>query len=245
MRISHVCLQCGEDLTRCRALLDSHYALPIVTCPKCGYAVVRRRHPVIERLNSGVGVAGAIVALLVQAVLFAGVVAALVVLNTAVTYFGSDTSPFVDAFRSTMRRIPDANPREVFWRVWGEPISVALGWFAVAVLGGALLTMTMRHHASHRRWLGWGVALFAGQGLLLLLVQAIERTVPSDLTRPDFMTFVLERGAVLTLSMILVAIVVSTIGIPVGWGLLKLVGLSGRGFRRIRRRAYRNRRRIG
>ena len=42
MAISHVCLSCGLDLARVRALLEPHYALPVVVCPDCGWATVRR-----------------------------------------------------------------------------------------------------------------------------------------------------------------------------------------------------------
>ncbi len=43
MAISHVCLSCGLDLARVRARLEPRYALPIVVCPDCGWAAVRRK----------------------------------------------------------------------------------------------------------------------------------------------------------------------------------------------------------
>lgn len=43
MAISHVCLSCGLDLARVRALLEPRYALPVVVCPDCGRAAVRRK----------------------------------------------------------------------------------------------------------------------------------------------------------------------------------------------------------
>ena len=43
MAISHVCISCGLDLARVRALLESHYALPVVVCPDCGRAAVRHK----------------------------------------------------------------------------------------------------------------------------------------------------------------------------------------------------------
>lgn len=46
MVMSHVCLRCGRDLTRVRANRDPQVPWPIVTCPECGGASVRRRHPV-------------------------------------------------------------------------------------------------------------------------------------------------------------------------------------------------------
>ncbi len=43
MAISHVCLSCGLDLARVRARLEPRYALPIVVCPDCGRATLRRK----------------------------------------------------------------------------------------------------------------------------------------------------------------------------------------------------------
>ena len=45
----HVCSTCGMDLRRLRALRDPHYRLPIVVCPECETAIVRRRHPIEVR----------------------------------------------------------------------------------------------------------------------------------------------------------------------------------------------------
>ncbi len=43
MAISHVCISCGLDLARVRARLEPRYALPIVVCPDCGRAAIRRK----------------------------------------------------------------------------------------------------------------------------------------------------------------------------------------------------------
>ncbi|MEM9560840.1 MAG: hypothetical protein AAF995_11075 [Planctomycetota bacterium] len=40
---SHVCISCGLDLAHQRAALDPPYRLPVVVCPRCGAASVRRR----------------------------------------------------------------------------------------------------------------------------------------------------------------------------------------------------------
>jgi hypothetical protein len=45
LRISHICTNCGLDLTRTPAPIDPHLALPVVVCPECRFAVVRREHP--------------------------------------------------------------------------------------------------------------------------------------------------------------------------------------------------------
>jgi hypothetical protein len=46
MAIAHVCIGCGSDLARLRPRREPHYGLNLVTCPGCGLASVRRRHPV-------------------------------------------------------------------------------------------------------------------------------------------------------------------------------------------------------
>ena len=58
MAISHLCISCGLDLARVRVRPDPLYALPIVICPDCGEAAVRRMHPMkrawrtVLRLNT-------------------------------------------------------------------------------------------------------------------------------------------------------------------------------------------------
>jgi hypothetical protein len=46
MAIAHICLQCGTDLAHARPVREPHYGWRLVTCPRCGWHVVRRRHPV-------------------------------------------------------------------------------------------------------------------------------------------------------------------------------------------------------
>jgi len=48
VRIAHTCASCGFDLSRTPAPIDPHYALPIVICPTCRAAVVRREHPTMS-----------------------------------------------------------------------------------------------------------------------------------------------------------------------------------------------------
>ena len=45
MGIAHVCLECGQGLARIRVVRDPHYGLPLVICPRCSWASVRRKNP--------------------------------------------------------------------------------------------------------------------------------------------------------------------------------------------------------
>src|SRR5262245_27090216 len=51
MAAAHVCMTCGLDLARVRVQRDPHYHLPLVICPQCRSASVRRRHPIISRFR--------------------------------------------------------------------------------------------------------------------------------------------------------------------------------------------------
>ena len=72
MAISHLCLQCGADLAPVRAQREPIYGLPLVICPWCGTAAVRRVHPLrqrwrtMQRLSIALGILGG------QAMLLAG-----------------------------------------------------------------------------------------------------------------------------------------------------------------------------
>jgi hypothetical protein len=49
MPLPHFCEHCGFDLTRVRPQADPVYQLPLVLCPQCETACVRRRHPLNRR----------------------------------------------------------------------------------------------------------------------------------------------------------------------------------------------------
>lgn len=53
---SHVCSACGHDLARLRAPPDPHYALPVVVCPGCALACVRRPYAGTARWRNAVRV---------------------------------------------------------------------------------------------------------------------------------------------------------------------------------------------
>ena len=66
MAIAHVCLGCGADLARTHVIRDPHYRLPIVICPDCGEACVRRVDPILQRWRAFQPIALALCALFVQ-----------------------------------------------------------------------------------------------------------------------------------------------------------------------------------
>lgn len=244
MRISHVCAQCSHDLTRVRALIEPHYGFPLVTCPGCQRATVRRTHPLVTQGREGMRTLRAALYLIIQILLAITVVYALVALNTATAYYGSTIDRMITSYHALLERIPDADPRTVFMRVVGEPLAVSVGWLIMSVIGGAWLTISMRHHPPIRRWIAWAAVLLLSQGLVLLVVLGIDRSMPPGIGRPEFLIFLVGPGVLFTLSLMVLTIVLSTIGYPIGWGILKLGALGSHAVRRLRRRALRNRRRL-
>lgn len=78
MAISHLCLGCGFDLARVRTRPDPHYALPLVVCPDCGEAAVRRVHPHQVGWRAFLRVKASIIALVIQLGLLSGAAAAVI-----------------------------------------------------------------------------------------------------------------------------------------------------------------------
>ena len=72
--ISHVCMSCGLDLARQRVRVEPHYHLPIVTCPRCNWTCVRRRHPIQARWRAFLRAFASIRAMILQ--VFAGAILA-------------------------------------------------------------------------------------------------------------------------------------------------------------------------
>ncbi len=78
MAISHLCLSCGFDLARVRARPDPHYALPLVSCPDCGTAAVRRMHPSLRAWRTVVRLKTSLAVLVFQLALLIGFASAVV-----------------------------------------------------------------------------------------------------------------------------------------------------------------------
>ena len=144
MAIAHVCLGCGADLARIRVIRDPHYRLPIVTCPDCGEACVRRVDPILQRWRAFQPIALALCALFVQL---------LIVLSLAPA-----TVLVIDA-------VPDLLPvrisGNVFDLLYDQSFAVMVIGVTLPVLTGVWMTTGLGHW---RPWLAravWGL-LIAG-----------------------------------------------------------------------------------
>ncbi len=144
MAIAHVCLGCGADLARIHVIRDPHYRLPIVTCPGCGEACVRRVDPILQRWRAFQPLAAALCALFVQV---------LIVLSLAPA-----TALVVDA-------VPDLLPvrisGNVFDLLYDQSFGVMVVGLTLPVLTGIWMTTGLGHW---RPWLAravWGLIIAA------------------------------------------------------------------------------------
>ncbi len=144
MAIAHVCLGCGADLARIHVVRDPHYRLPIVICPDCGEACVRRVDPILQRWSAFQPIALALCALFVQVLI--------------VFLLAPATAGVIDA-------VPDIFPvpisGNVFDLLYNQSIAAMVVCVTLPLLTGVWMTTGLGHW---RPWLAravWGL-LIAG-----------------------------------------------------------------------------------
>lgn len=152
-------MQCGLDLSRTRPRRDSRLALPIVICPECRWAIVRRRHPLATTWRASRRVTRAAAIVLLQ-LLLTCFFAAVVVSRSR------QLSDVIRANESTL--VASLLASYTIDTTGGSPdtrqISVAAAtiWLAVSVLTGAWLGAAFAH------WRPRGAPLLAWIGVLVL-----------------------------------------------------------------------------
>jgi hypothetical protein len=151
MASAHVCLECGWDLARIRVRREPHYGLPLVMCPRCDTATVRRRHPIWTSFNTLRRLDCTLTVLVLQL--------------GFIVLFGFLTMMSVFALIMMLLEVPRFREGEISWLLLFTLVLLPL-----AV--GAWLTVAFHHHRRWRVWLGWfGFMLLpmAVLGLVLLV----------------------------------------------------------------------------
>ncbi len=228
MAIAHVCLGCGADLARIRVIRDPHYRLPIVICPDCGGACVRRVDPILQRWRAFQSLAAALCALLVQVLI--------------VLLLAPATALVIDA-------VPDLFPvrisGNVFDLLYDQSIEAMVVCVTLPLLTGVWMTTGLGHW---RPWLAravWGLIIaallswdmlrlaFGTLGNRLGIVSAVGDEAFLRLAFYDW---------ILRLFVLFVFLMLTFVGSPFGGVLLKIH--ARRRTRRWNRRRERLRRRL-
>jgi hypothetical protein len=167
MPMAHVCAGCGENLARVRALIEPHYGLPLIVCPRCESPCVRRRHPIVAGWRAAwriMRVAFALVVRLVAIVLFFAVwMAFIVTLAGTIESYGWQSALFTD--------------REI----------IAVGIIGLPLVIGAVLRVLLYHLRPWLMWLLWAAFCIGSVGLFILL-RAIAIRLDGS-TMPSFADF--------------------------------------------------------
>lgn len=226
MAIAHVCMECGWDLARVRVRQDPHYGLPLVICPRCTTACVRRRHP----LWNGFDTLRRVDCVLTLLALQFGFIALFSFLTLLSTF----------ALMMLLIEVPEFRADDVPWI-----LMMALLMLPIAL--GAWLTVAFHHHARWRVWLGWHLFMLLPIAVLgaVLLINEEFRIGPFGYPPLDshwisglisVLLFVMIAAIPLTAIMI-----VASIGIPFGLVILWLFRVMHRQRWRWRRRMLRRR----
>jgi hypothetical protein len=208
MAIAHVCIQCGWDLARVRPTLEPRYRLPLVICPRCARACVRREHPLRSGWWRLVRVDAALRVLTLQ-VLCIGLVGAL---STAAT---------LGVMTGAYQRLAGRDAEFLEWLCF---------WvFAVfSPLTGSWLTAAFSHLRRSAVWLGW-YAFMSLPLLTMLVMGAWFGDLPVEAPGQEHITaswsvFKLGLISFFAPGMVIAAAMMAcaTAGIPLGKILLQL-----------------------
>lgn len=243
MRASHICLGCGLDLWRLRALPDAVYGLPVVVCPGCGRAAVRRaerqrrwrllRQAVMSLVLRTIGLALVLLATVAACVSFAE-------LESPGAASGPKLPALVDAV------FEPATDGEDPARQLAQRLTLVM-----LIGGGVIVGVWLRTGLGH--WDGWsafGAWLAAGLALVslpqILSAAAVAYAVPFLLARtepvalsgvPDWQAWMERIEALLILAAI------SPVGMLLVRSRRRIMASPRRRARRLGRRLARARRR--
>ncbi len=222
MAIAHVCNECGLDLARTRPVREPHYGLLLVTCPRCSRHCVRRRHPFVVWWRTLLRVDASITALGLQ-IVAAGGFAALTFVSIATL-----AAVFADMLTDGTSR---AALFVLILCIVGLPIATGV-WL------GAAFT----HLRWWQAWLGWAGFLYGLAVVIAGIASAVFMATAGLAPNGGWVAGTTIGGVtILTLAPVLVVMLIVTLcGMPLGRPLAKLNGFA----RRVRWRMRRKRRRL-
>src|SRR5262249_31403891 len=144
MALAHICLGCGLDLARQHPRKEPHYGLPLVVCPRCATACVRRRHPIVVRWRQFRRVDWALSILVVKMLWALATITA-----TGFTMFGA---------LMLMARWPQIEHEFTSgWKSHLFALGMAAAWAFVILpcIIGAWITAGLGHLTRRQAWIGW------------------------------------------------------------------------------------------
>ena len=156
MPLAHACPACGHVLTHVRADYVRDFRAPVVVCPECTFAAVRRRHPIAAAMRLWWRRAWAAYGLA-----WRGVLTSVLAIGTTilVAYIGDELDGAGLGVSELGAQLIGIHPRDAGWDHLfesGGHVMLIIGacW---AALVGAVLTGGLSH--LRRRWVPWPLFL--------------------------------------------------------------------------------------
>ena len=193
MAISQICLNCAKDLARQPAIFDPHYSLPLVICPNCNKASVRRPNYYATKYKNLLRLITVFSTLLFQTlciITLAGATVACVFMIGNVVFLMTDAE---------LSRLSITN----------IIIIVAL----TSIATGAWLTTGFSHIPKLKVWIGWSVLLVMVTAIASIIYFLSESNIDANFGSA---TILLLLANTIALIPILVMMIVAVMGIPLG-----------------------------
>jgi hypothetical protein len=220
MAIAHLCLECGWDLARIRAVCEPHYRIWLVRCPHCARACVRQRHPLWRGWRKFLRLKASLLAMLGQTFVL--------LILTAINLLAL-------SFSHQLRGWSAADAWEEY------RAQIILSFVVVPIVTGTWLTAGLRHCPRWKIWIGW--TLFIA---LLLSVEYVMHGIGRAFNIPHYVSNnprVVVRELIWNLGTLALMMTIALAGLPLGWKLLQSFSGNQRHYwrkRRIKRRMLRN-----
>ncbi|MCH8822627.1 MAG: hypothetical protein IH984_03875 [Planctomycetes bacterium] len=193
MAISHICINCAKDLARQPAIFDPHYSLPLVICPDCNKASVRRPNYYSIKYKSLLRIITVFSTLLFQTlciIALAGATVACVFLIGNVVFLMTDAE---------LSRLSVTN------------VIIAVSLTSIAT--GAWLTAGFSHIPKLKVWIGWSVFLVMVTAIASIIYFLSKSNIDANFGSA---TILLVLANTLALIPILVMMILAMVGIPLG-----------------------------
>lgn len=193
MAIAHICLNCAKDLARQPAIVDPLYSLPLVICPDCNKASVRRPNYYSAKYKSLLRIITVFSALLFQTLCIfalAGATVACVFLIGDIVFLMTDAEP---------SRLSVTN------------VIIAVSLTSIAT--GAWLTAGFSHIPKLKVWIGWSVFLVMVTAIASIIYFLSKSNIDANFGSA---TILLVLANTLALIPILVMMILAMVGIPLG-----------------------------
>ncbi len=214
MALEHSCHICGHALARVRAPLDPIYHLPIVVCPVCNTACVRRRHPISAAWRATRRAIATTIGLGWRGFACAVVVGVTLLLSVMLNESLNSVGPLA---LWQLARAGDLDAR--WWEDWSRDSGPTIAGVGIAwsIALGAALTTAFFH--VRRRWIIW--VSFASVSLGSFAIEAATNFAWRARNSPSAAsTLVICRENILYFnhhaSWIIVGLLIAIAGIPLG-----------------------------